>query len=156
MPISRWHFLVMHLQVERAETKLSPVLKQMKGSLAEIPSGEKAKARSLVTLLSAHTTIKWSASLHVCEEEVDGHQNVLDVLFITESPPLSSMRSREDETYQSNQVHLSRLLLRHQCCAHCKGGVQPFWKCCGGNPLFCSLLHRRHQDYPLLHISHLL
>lgn len=47
----------MHFQRERAETELSPMLKQMKGLLAERPSGEKAKAKPLVVPLSAHTTI---------------------------------------------------------------------------------------------------
>lgn len=106
MPISTWCFLVVHLQRERA--KLSPILKQMKGSLVEKPSGEKAKARPLDMLLSSHSMINCSASLNVCEEDDDGHQMPQTVIFTTGSPPVlhKTWKSVQDETYQSNQVCL--------------------------------------------------
>lgn len=53
----------------------------MKGLLAEIPLGEKAKARPHVVPLSAHTLMNWRTSLDACEEEVGGHENVPDSTF---------------------------------------------------------------------------
>lgn len=107
MSIFTWDFLVVCLPRERA--KLSPMLRQTKGSLAGKPSGEKAKATPLAMLLSGHSMINCSASLNVCEEDDDGHQVPQTVTFTTGSPPVlhKTWRSVQDKTYQSNQVRLS-------------------------------------------------
>lgn len=69
MSISTWCFLLL-LKREMADAKLASVLKQMKGSVTEIPTAGIAK-----TLLLSCNWTNWSAFLYIYEE-LNGHKNV--------------------------------------------------------------------------------
>lgn len=126
MSISTWCFLLL-LKREMAGAKLASVLKQMKGSVTEIPSAGRAK-----TLLLSCNWTNWSAFLHICEE-VDGHKNVPKSIFrkgistfLLHSGDLMRMRFIKGMFEQTATQ------------AHCKGGDQPPWKWGRGHPVLLS------------------
>lgn len=109
---------------------LSPKQKQIKWSVAEIPSWEKAK-------ISGHAAVCPDYNRSVicpclgrgCGWSLKCHRQYAFHNWISDSLIHEIWRSGKVKTYQNNQACLSRLQLEHHCCTCWEGGVWPPWKC---------------------------